>query len=420
MSAVFSAGSVVHAVAGHRDDVALLLQRLHEPDLVLRGNSGDDPDLLHLLVELLVGQRRELGARERPALDPQLRGDRGGRRHVVACDHPCADPGLPTACDRVLRLLARRVDDRHQGEQRQVLHLREEVAARVERGGVEVLGGDRQHAQPFAREPVVLGRHALHALRSRNGRPFRAPDLRRACEQDVRSSLDVAAHDLAPVILELVERRHELVLRVERHLRHARIQPPRLVDVDPALRREHDEGRLGRVAHDLAVVHRGVVGERHRHQERLERRVRLAPGPEDLPGRRVALAVDREAPARDDELSRRHLVQRQRAGLVRADRRGRAERLHRAQPLDDRALGRERLRAEREHGRHDRGQAGRDGGDGQADPDQEEIVEALAPDQPENDDEHQRRGRHDRQEHGQLVELARERGLLLLNLAQHP
>ena len=46
---------------------------------------------------------------------------------------------------------------------------------------------------------------------------------------------------------------------------------PRLVDVEPALRGEHDERRLGRVADDLAVAHRRVVGERHRQQERLER-----------------------------------------------------------------------------------------------------------------------------------------------------
>jgi hypothetical protein len=79
-----------------------------------------------------------------------------------------------------------------------------------------------------------------------------------------------------------VERRHELVLGVERHLADARVDAPRLVDVEPALRREHDERGLGRVADDLAVAHRGVVRERHRQQERLERRVRLARDAQDL------------------------------------------------------------------------------------------------------------------------------------------
>ena len=68
-----------------------------------------------------------------------------------------------------------------------------------------------------------------------------------------------------------------------------------------------------------------------------------------LPVGRVALALDRVAAPDDDELARRHLVERQRAGLVGADRRRRAERLHRPQPLHDRALRRERLRPEREH-----------------------------------------------------------------------
>ena len=66
------------------------------------------------------------------------------------------------------------------------------------------------------------------------------------------------------------------------------------------------------------------------------------------------------------------------------------------------------------------GQAGRDRRDREADPDQEELVEVVAADQPEDDDERQRGAGHDRDQHGQLVELARERRLLLLDAAQHP
>ena len=61
-------GSVVDAVAGHRDDVALLLERLDEPHLVLGRDARDDADVLDLRVELRVAQRRELGARERACL----------------------------------------------------------------------------------------------------------------------------------------------------------------------------------------------------------------------------------------------------------------------------------------------------------------------------------------------------------------
>jgi hypothetical protein len=217
-----------------------------------------------------------------------------------------------------------------------------------------------------------------------------------------------------------VEGGHELVFGVEGHLGHARVAAPRLVDVKPALRRQHDERSLGRVADDLAIVDCRVIREGHRQQERVERRIRLPGDAEDLALGGVALAVDRVAPPGNDQLARSHLVQGQRPGLVGADRRGRAERLDRAQPLHDRPLRRKGLRPEREHRRHDRGQAGRDGGDRQADPDQEEVVERLAADEPDQDDERQRRRGHDRDQHRQLVELARERRFLLLDLAQHP
>ena len=280
---------------------------------------------------------------------------------MVAGDHADADARLLAARDRVPRLLARRVDDADEREQRQPLHLVEQVAAGVELRRVDVARGDGQHAQPLAGEAVVLGEHAARGAPSAGTvEPSASRIVRRAREQDVGRALDEAADDLPAVVLHLVEGRHQLVLGVERHLGDARVDAPRLVDVEPALRGEHDERRLGRVADDLAVAHRGVVRERHRQQERLERRVRLARDAQDLALGRVALALDRVAAADDDELARGHLVERQRAGLVRADRRRRAERLDRAQPLDDRALGRERLRPEREHRRDDR-RAGRSG-----------------------------------------------------------
>ncbi len=218
----------------------------------------------------------------------------------------------------------------------------------------------------------------------------------------------------------LVEGRHELVLGVEGHLADAREDAPRLVDVHAALLGEDDERRLGRVADDLAVAHRRVVRQGHRQEVRLEGRVAVAGDAEDLALRRVALALDVVATPDDDQLARGHLVEGQRPRLVGANRGRRTERLDGAQPLDDRALRRERLRAERQHRRHDGGQARRDRGDREADPDQEQLVEVLAADQPEEDHERQGARGHDRDEEGELVELARERRLLLLHLAEHP
>ncbi len=118
--------------------------------------------------------------------------------------------------------------------------------------------------------------------------------------------------------------------------------------------------------------------------------------PQDSAHRRVALAVDAEAPTDDDELARRHLVERQGAGLVRADRRRRSEGLHGAESLDDRALLRQLLRAEGQQGRDHGGKTRGDRRDGQADPDEEQLVEVLTSDQPDDDDEHECGRGHDR------------------------
>ena len=123
MSAVFSAGRVVDAVAGHRDDVALLLEQPDQAHLVLGRHPRDDPDVVELAQQLLVAHRGELGAGDRPALDAQLAGDRGGRRRVVAGDHPDLDPGVVALGDRDPGLGARRVDDADHREQRELLHL---------------------------------------------------------------------------------------------------------------------------------------------------------------------------------------------------------------------------------------------------------------------------------------------------------
>ena len=58
---------VVHAVAGHRDDVALALEDVDEVDLVLRRDAGDDADVVDLASDRRVVHRGELGAGDRPA-----------------------------------------------------------------------------------------------------------------------------------------------------------------------------------------------------------------------------------------------------------------------------------------------------------------------------------------------------------------
>ena len=79
---------VVHAVAGHRDDVALLLEDIDEVDLVLGRDARDDTDAVDLAGDLLVAHRGELGTRDGTTGDAELTGDGLGGDRVVASDHP--------------------------------------------------------------------------------------------------------------------------------------------------------------------------------------------------------------------------------------------------------------------------------------------------------------------------------------------
>ena len=91
-----------------------------------------------------------------------------------------------------------------------------------------------------------------------------------------------------------VERRHELVVGVERHLGHAGVALAGAVEVDPALGGQHDQRALGRVADQLAaVVEAGVGAQRHRQERVVEVELEAALV-RDLAGRGVALAADRE------------------------------------------------------------------------------------------------------------------------------
>ena len=82
---------VVDAVAGHGDDVALLLERVDEQHLVLGRHAADDPDVVDAGQSVRVGQGGELGTEDGLAGDAQLLGDRSAGDDVVAGDHPDPD-----------------------------------------------------------------------------------------------------------------------------------------------------------------------------------------------------------------------------------------------------------------------------------------------------------------------------------------
>ena len=96
----------------------------------------------------------------------------------------------------------------------------------------------------------------------------RAARRRAAREHDVGAALDELDHALGAVDGHAVERGHELVVGVERHLGEARVGAPGLLRVDAELGGEHDERGLGRVAdHAPSSADRRVAVEHEAERE---------------------------------------------------------------------------------------------------------------------------------------------------------
>ena len=188
--------SVVDAVAGHRDDVALLLQRLGEEHLVLGSDAADDADRVDPVESLLLGESGEVGAEDRLAGDAELLGDRGAGDDVVPCDHPHADVRRLRVGNGRLRLLARRVDHGHEARHLELLHVAEQVAVRIEARDVEVAEGGGHHAQAGLLHPlhVLLG-PLLEIVVPGDALAVGARG-RHATHHRGRRTLDEAAHDV--------------------------------------------------------------------------------------------------------------------------------------------------------------------------------------------------------------------------------
>ena len=115
-------------------------------------------------------------------------------------------------------------------------------------------------------------------------------DVGRALHADEVGFVEDAPGDPVGAV---VERRHELVLGVERHRRPPGQRPAGLLGVDADLGGQHHEGRFGRVADDRLVVGDGGVAAQHEPERQSgEVRRRRAGGAEDGAGLLVAAAFD--------------------------------------------------------------------------------------------------------------------------------
>ena len=169
---------------------------------------------------------------------------------------------------------AQRVDDPHQRDEHQIVDRRHRVGARGRhRRVVEVADGERQ--APAGPVPTAPGsppgdrrarRRSEPASPCQRARPQRSMTTSGAPLTVMNcGSCEHAARDPFGTI---VERRHELVLGVERHLRAPRQRGAGLLGAHAHLRREHDERCFGRITDHRSVVADGGVAREHQAEGR--------------------------------------------------------------------------------------------------------------------------------------------------------
>ncbi len=215
-------GGVVDGVAGHGDDQALLLHEPGQAQLVLRGDPAE-----HVQVGQPPGSSSsDIACSSAPLIAPgpeaerladRLRGDR-----VVAGDHADVDAGLERDLDGVLRLGPQRVDDADHADERRGPATNDigSAATAARSASSTSRTANASTRRPFS--PIVLRWPPRCRPRASSIGTWDPPDgppaLGAAGEDDVRAALDQLDERARRRPRDPVERRHELVLGVERHL----------------------------------------------------------------------------------------------------------------------------------------------------------------------------------------------------------
>ncbi len=312
----FERRRVIYAVAGHGHDIALALPSLHDADLVLRRNARIDGDLFEHLVQLVVAHSVQLHARDGDvavAHDADLTRDSRGGHLVVARDHDRLDAGADSVRHCLTALLTRRVDHRHQTDKGIALF------GFQREGFVALLVGKREHAQALLGIAGVDIKNAFFVRFGDRTHAVFVGDADAAVEDRVERTL--GEHMLHTV--QTVLGGHHLAVGVKGDLllTAENITDQVLVQADVA--RGLDQRVFGGVADALAVHDAGIVVEDHAVEQ-------LTVG---VVGEVKLFLADTLAV--DIDFLHRHLVLRQRAGLVGADDRHAAEAFDRLQILDN-------------------------------------------------------------------------------------
>jgi hypothetical protein len=338
---------------------------------------------------------------------------------VIAGDHLHADAGGVADRHRFHRLPPRRVDQAEEAEE-------DEVALGVGLGElgdpVDVLARGGEEALAAGRDPVgpVLPARgvdrdglAVAALVGAHGEQA----LGRALEED---------HVAARMVV--VERRHVLPLGGEGDGVEPRQIARLVVGIEVGLAAEDDQSGLHRVAFRdpvVAVAPDGGVVAEHPDAQDLAQVIPVggleaaAVGAEAALGG-VADPLDLDHVVGEADGAHGHLVAGQRAGLVGADRRDRAQRLDGRQAADDGVAPCHALDPDGEGDGHHRGEALGDGGDRDGDGGEEHLAPVAGPDD-DADGEGQGGKAEDReaQRLRERVEALHQRRLELLDVGEH-
>ena len=334
---------VVDAVAGHGDRVALRLQGVDDPHLVLRGDArvhagggyGPGQGLVVHRLQLPAGEDR--GA---PFDDAQVRCDASGGGRVVAGDHEDAHARPVRLGHGHGRLGARRVDDADDAGQYQIPLQVRQVRLAVAGGGLAHAGGLLIGEDPVA-DPQGAQRPARHVrdalgepgpgLTGQLGGGLAQAHLRAVLHEDIRGAL---GDDDRAVLGVGEQHRHHLALGGEGDLADA-LEAALALAIGAELPLRDQEGALGRVADDaphvLVGAELGVGGQRPAGEDHGDL---VAQGPfegigvgatvtisvgGDLAVGRVPDAGDHAGARGRDDFLDRHLRASEGTGLVRAD-----------------------------------------------------------------------------------------------------
>ena len=330
----FDGGGVVHAIAGHRDDGVVCFPRADDAQFVLGGDARIDRDFRRALAKLFVAEAVEFGGGERDVItrrNAELARNRHRGLRMIAGDHDHADAGRAAFRDGIFHLRPRRIIHAGQTDEDEIA-LDFLFGEFVRRSRIEIAISRAENTQRALRHRSILRVDLCavglvdraHAAVAEDVRATRKKQIGRAIHKRAQTPIGQQPHDAVT-----------FPIRIERDLVMFRQFAFELLFAPAGFMSGGKKRAFRRIAHHFprSFLERQVrvVGAdqnvRHFEQRSGVPRIEGFAFKQDFAVRPVAFARDFEGLSRNVERAHRHLADCQRAGLVRADDVGGAERL---------------------------------------------------------------------------------------------